>query len=160
MKFAYLTISTWQGVAFGAVHYYGKLFFDDNEHELKHPLTKEEAQELRESRPDLYDRKFLRVKSGELFAGFWTKEEIPAFAIEKYKEIFPDAVGLILGSNMSGDPQPIIDGVPTFAKQVNKLVKKVEKLGRRAWETNETEMRKICSDFDNLMRKANALWLF
>ena len=92
-----LEISTFQGLSFGATHYYGRLIgYDNGEYkrvELKHPLTPSQVTALNKA-----ETSHRTWRAGMLYPGFDTEGDVIAFAVECFREHFPDAVALVVGS--------------------------------------------------------------
>jgi hypothetical protein len=143
----------------GAEHWYGKLkqgwgdwnLAYDNQVELLHPLTQKEATYLNKKS----NNKFSRYKKGELSHRFDTEEEVEKFAINIWREKFPDGLVLISGSSGTCQPQKPLDAVDK--KLLGKLVVIWNKFkpfwedGNDGWDKHEKPMRLLCSQWYKLL---------
>lgn len=116
-EIVYLEISSWQGISFGAVHWYGELK-DRNGNllmELEYPLTESQAlaRNLVESG--------IRWHCGDLIRGWDDEVKLIAFAIKNYKQLVPGATILFCGNPAVADPQKVLDGPIEFKESVNAL---------------------------------------
>ena len=152
MKIVYLVISSWTGISIEAEHFYGKLIFRDKyetiqEIELKRKLSLKEAK-LLDKKDDCHTWQILRETER-----FNSTNDIQKLAIKTYKKLFPSAEILIEGRSSVAEPQPILAGNLKLKKEINKLNKRANEIGR--WD-NKKEMQKIWTKWNNLMGKLYA----
>ena len=105
----YVVTTTWQGISFGARHWYGNLKTDDVSHELTAPLTQKHCAILnKELRDGGYNMQYW---AGAMYAGFLSLEELYAAAIREWNGPFPNGRALIVsvGNNSSINPKYILE---------------------------------------------------
>jgi len=110
----WLELSSWRGVSFGAIHYYGTLQVSDDYKgrlELKRTLTISDARELTKLQNDnsLLGLKF-RWNKGDQTRSFDTEDDVITLAKKTYQEHFPKAKRLVLGSPLHCEPDKLLNG--------------------------------------------------
>lgn len=148
-KVVYLSTSTYAGIVGGAYHYYGTLKCGRYDPvTLKRTLTESGAAKLNRN-----DRDQTYVwKEGHSVIRFEDEESLIAVAIEEWKDRFPDAVLLLLGSNCVADPQPILDCTD------DDLRARLEPLYERAreldwWESGDPEMDEVADEWWAILKE-------
>jgi len=126
---AHLNITTWLEHDANAEHYYGKLTWpesDFNGHQLQHILTAREAAYLNKK----IGRLGLNAEygAGGEHSGFNSEAAVRKAALEKYKELCPDADFLIEGDPVYAEPQQILAGDETIMAAANELYEEFEAL--------------------------------
>jgi hypothetical protein len=111
----WLNITTWRGMSFGAVHWYGNLeveAFDGinwdkqlRPIELRRTLTASQARDL--TKVQNYNTMFdwnIKYVKGDTTNCFDEEEDVIKFAIKEYKKYYPNATRLVLGSTVYDEP--------------------------------------------------------
>jgi len=135
MKVVFLKISSYRGISIGAVHFYARLHYYDEDkkyqtEEIKRILTKKEVLELNKQDRRRYPGCNNTWKVGFEYQGFWSEEDAKEAAINYVKEKMPDVDFLIEGSWGSADVRECIyakdEAVMT---KINKLHERAKKIG-------------------------------
>ncbi len=112
----WLKITSWRGISFGAIHYYGELQIDveypeNGSFELRRTLTASQAARMnkmdRELRPG--DKYAGRWRAGETTDGFDTREDVIKQARKVWKKMFPRHRRLVLGDSVYDKPEAVLD---------------------------------------------------
>lgn len=157
----YLSMMTWKDIASAcAEHVYGTLQGNVTltEKEVYRILTESEAAEINKKENIRADAMGLghhgfAWKEGSKYKGFYTETEVIEQAKKVWKELFPDAKILILGTNYVCSPQEILDGdmESQIIKDINALVKEYNdptKKGKALFmEAYNTLMKKLETTF-------------
>lgn len=135
----------------GGEHYYGYLkgYSDKGFQsiELLHPISKKEAIYL--NKKDL-NRGITKYKVGHFSYRFETRQEVIDFAIKVWRNYFPDALALKIGSCCVCDPQFILDGPEDFKQKVNKLAQSNELCG--GYEGDEKQANKNFHAYQKILK--------
>lgn len=152
-----LEIDTWRGISFGAQHYYGHLYYYDEDgeyckHEIKRTLTKEAADKLTKQKNVNVSPKWFRCyEAGQEVGEFDSKSEIREIALKIWKDLLPSAVLLFEGRDAVASPQEVIAADdPALMKKINDWYDECEMLG---WfdGDNVKEVERISDEFWELM---------
>lgn len=130
-EIVHLDIFSWGGYS-PSGHYYGSLV-DHNikSYKLFKPISRAYVKEL-----NSLDNMLL-YKVGDTTERFPTELSLIKFAVKEYKNIFPKARALILGSPCICDPMRVIDGPKQWKGKINRLVKKFDALN--GWDNPDNE---------------------
>jgi len=130
-KIVFLDITTWSGISIGAEHYYGKLKEHGGNYksvELEWPMSQKMATYLnkkdRTRSGDSYDC----YKKGCPTVRFDTEQEVKDWALEVWKEHFPDHDLLLIGTDCINEPIRCLDGDSMLSESINQLVDKYDSL--------------------------------
>jgi hypothetical protein len=120
----YLELSNYTGISLGAIHWYGKLVGKGKRVELENVLTAKHAALLNRQGWDS------AYKRGETYPGFLEEEEVKRLAAGIYKDHFPQARCLLLGSPAYAEPKYILeaDGHLVEIYRLNDIVTRCEPL--------------------------------
>ncbi len=144
-RFAWLEISSYIGVSYGARHYYGELRYGDERVQLKYRMSAADATRLNKAHG------WKGYRAGGLSEHFDSKEQVIALAVETYKTHFPDAILLVQGNKAYAEPQPCLAGEPALMEKINELAAelKVEEAKEEAKNGNQESrrMREICDEY-------------
>lgn len=160
MAIATLEISSYIGLSIGAVHYYGRLWFDEGDggrlrkYDLIHRLTEAEATVLNkrenESKARLY-------QAGMEVPGFDTERQVKDAALEIYKDRYPGATVLLCGRPAEVGPRLALDGPVELQERSAALVARKEALST---DLNSGKLRRskfedlyddLCDEWDELI---------
>lgn len=146
-KIIYLKITSYKGFLAIASHYYGTLIQAYGERkrvEVQYRLSAALARKM--TRED----EGFTWREGSLTTRFESREDIVPAAIELYEERFPDADLLILGSNITAEPRPILVGPSPLKERVTDIYEQCENLGW--WDgPNQKECEKLSDEWSALM---------
>lgn len=123
-----LEVLNW-AFSLGGEHFTGKLVAGSwckyERKELKHPLTAAQAKSLNKKGQA---RGFgLGYRRGQMSEQFFTREEIEDYAIRHYRDYFPEADILLVGTGASCSAQRCLDAPSELKAEINKLHEKREK---------------------------------
>lgn len=144
-KMVYLRLESWEGISPGATHYYATLCGVDKSVKLAKEFTAETAKAR-----NIKDRVKLLYRAGQLTSRFDSKTEAVEFARQKWREHFPEAVLLVLGSPSVLEPQFVLEGPPLLKKQINALYRKAVAIDFR--EQDEEKMEVIWNKWHPLVK--------
>lgn len=130
-----LYITSFNG--YGGIHYYGSLTFDRKTIYLEKKLTKKSAIKLSTG-----DYKY---HAGMITKRFETEDELINLAQKTYKNHFPKADILLLGSSATLDPQECLDGPAELKRKINRMWEIGNKIGW--YEKNPDKMTKLSDDY-------------
>lgn len=148
MKIVHLTIT-----AFGSRHFYGTLSADRpgswqrKRVELSHSLTAAEALEMNKQRDGWVWR------PGQNYPGFASEAAVISEALSVWKEAFPEAEILLLGTPTNRNPKVVLDGSDYLQTQSAYLAAECEKLyaGDRIEPSDWTRYERLCNEFAKLI---------
>ncbi len=97
---AHLNITSWRNISFGAIHFYGKLYYGNEKIEISAPMTKYDVKKMNET-----DRDFGReencllggYKIGDKTTRFDDEKTIINLAVKLIKKSFPSVDILLSG---------------------------------------------------------------
>lgn len=130
--YAVLSISTFAEISPGAIHYYGMIRCNGKQVDISRVLSKKEADQLNKEKKDK------RWKSGDTTFCFNNENQIKKIAKKHYKEWFPNAEFLLVGSYAYLDPQYCLDGQPKIKAKINRFYRISQKIG--GYEVDEKAM--------------------
>lgn len=111
----YLEITTWAGISFGAMHYYGHLkgYVQTNQYEsveLERVLTADQAAKMNSDRRKMMpgERDPFLYRTGYSTGCFDTEDEVRDAAKKSWRKHFPLAKRLVEGSFTSGRAKTIL----------------------------------------------------
>lgn len=153
-EIAYLNITSWRG-ALMAMHFYGNVKFQDNEHHLEYLLNKEQADFLNEK--DGCEDWAFTYEAGMNCNRYETKEQIEQDAVKYFHEELETkgAKMLCVGDSVYFQPQKAI----AFADGYGSLALKFSELYQRGefcdWDFTKKEdeliLDKICKEWESLL---------
>lgn len=150
----WLRITTWVGISIDAEHYYGKLVENNRgpgkstETDIKHPLTRKEAEHINEKNEH---SGFYKVKAGALSNHFETAQACRKRGIALFKKMYPGDAILIEGHG-SLSACPLLSWPSWFdahAKRANDLATEWERIG--GYEGNEKRAGEIDNEWQKLL---------
>ncbi len=142
-RFAWLEITSYIGVSYGARHYYGELRYGDERVQLKHRMSAADAARLNKAHG------WKGYRAGGLSEHFDSKDQVIALAVETYKTHFPGAILLVQGNKAYAEPQPCLAGEPVLMEKINGLAAelKVEEGKNGNGQHESRRMREICDEY-------------
>ena len=118
-----------------------------HDEELQHTLTQAEAARL-----NLKDRASgARYRKGERTQRFETREAAIAEARRVWKQVFPEAKALLVGSFARADAQECLEGPYWFKRGCNGKWRRFEKIG--GYEGNEAEAERLYCRYQKLYKR-------
>lgn len=147
--------NTFAGHCPGAYHWTGEIKLGrDHARELSFRLTYLQARKLNAEQPD-----YGRWEAGEPSTRFFTREALRKRAVEVVKEVWPEAVGLMIGGGWIGlGPDEVIwlPGRPKVLVELNGIHAAREALyegRRRLDEEGEAQDDRLCKQWRQIMRR-------
>lgn len=140
----FLYITSYRGISFGAVHYYGSLTSYDPDYknvEVMKIMSEEEAKICNLN--DKYDS----YEAGDETIRFNSEEELKLRAIEIWKTIFPKGEVLFCGSICDADPCEILIAPEPY-----------KELGNELWKS--AELIDYYKNHPEIMEKISNTWAF
>lgn len=125
----YADIYSWQGMSFGAIHYYSELRCGRETKKVEWPLTQKHATYLnKENRRRGFSGTW--YQRGTEYDGFLEYEDAMKATLARYKEYFPQARCLLLGKSSTVKPFPVaeLDGSNEIKNKLNEIAKQAEPL--------------------------------
>jgi hypothetical protein len=154
-KVVHLDISSWRGISIGAVHFYGKLIWDDKTEkysvgtlELKRPMTAKEA--LLRNKAD--EKRI--IKPGVSTYQFNTEADVLRYGIKAFNQKFKDSLLMLGGFATASATHKLYLWPKTFdeqAQRMNDLVDQRTKLNGYKHPKNETKVCKIDDEWYSLL---------
>jgi hypothetical protein len=158
----YLDISSFVGFSPEAVHVYGKLIRPSSSMEkyavveLEYKLTRSQAERRNILHFKQYPGdKYKPYREGSITNGFDTEQDLIDFAMEHWKEYFPNERLLICGSPSRVTPQPILSGATKrIREQSQRLFKQVEDLyGDKTEPSSWKKYDALSKKWDEIIRR-------
>ena len=156
-KIVTLEITSWVGtIAFGAIHYYGKLCggniggnFTRTRVEVKRKITAEEAKELNG------EEKYVYYEKGDMTDRLKSPEDVRHTAKRMWKKLFPKAIILLEGSSGVVGPQVVLVAPRGVKERLNDLYDESERWGDwdKLDDTGKAAVVKIEKRWDAEMQK-------
>lgn len=141
----YLHIRSYQGVSYGAEHYYGKLRGsnrDEEDMEIRRIMSKRVAQKL--SKKDDW-----KHEAGDETYRFDSEQAIIKIALATYKEHFPHAKLLILGYCYYAEPQLIL---ACENQEDKEILDHLYKLAQEQRKKGEVVSMDLCKETGKILR--------
>lgn len=151
-NYVVLEITSWQGMSFGATHYYGALVgYNDGNYlkcDIKKIMSKEDAKELSEKDDWKY-------KAGNTTTRFNSEDEIRTIALKTWKTLFPKCNALLEGRFACAEPQKCLwIKNSKYINKLNELWKENESISNisKNWEKIDA----LCDAFNKLLEEVTA----
>ena len=156
---AYLTISSYRGLSFGAQHYYGTITFHvyrvgEKRLDVQKKLSKQEAIAL--NKKDGYSGGYTSHHPGELTTRFDTEQSLVKYAQTLFSDTvqkqYPKIHFLVQGRTGIIEPQLVIAGdMCKEVTRINELAERLEGLhDDGGWDEHRSRMDKICDEWMKL----------